>query len=166
MIELRTNRLTLTPFSREDEDTLHALFTHRYVRKYLWDDQIISKEVVADMLLKNEEHFLRDRWGLWKVLSANGDLVGFVGLWIFFDESQPQLLYGLLPDFEGIGYATEASKAIMDYAFETLRFKYLIAAMDTPHMPSQKVAMRIGMSKFKETTEDGKPTVFYKIDAP
>ena len=35
--------------------------------------------------------------------------IGMVGLWEFFDEPQPQLLYALLPEHTGKGIADEAS---------------------------------------------------------
>jgi len=41
---LRTPRLVLVPFAPEDLDALHALWTDEHVRRYLWDDIVISRE--------------------------------------------------------------------------------------------------------------------------
>ncbi|WP_394336181.1 hypothetical protein [Adhaeribacter arboris] len=40
--------------------------------------------------------------------------MGFAGLWFFFEEDQPHLLYGLLPEYTKSGLATEAARAVRD----------------------------------------------------
>jgi len=161
---LESERLRLIPFSGQDRDVLHKMFTDPFIRKFLWDDKIIDLNTATDIINKNDDHFRKDRWGLWSIrLVGSGKLLGFVGLWIFFDESQPQLLYGLYEEFTGNGYATEASSLILRYAFDQLQFHYLTAAMDKPHRPSQQVAKRLEMKLFSEKLIEGRPTLFYKI---
>jgi ribosomal-protein-alanine N-acetyltransferase len=87
-----------------------------------------------------------------------------VGLWEFFDEPRPQLLYALLPDYLGKGIAAEASREIIRYSFDTLGFNYLCASCDTPNEASHKVAERLGMVKTREETINGKPITFYRIE--
>ena len=41
--KLETNRLTLIPFKNSDKTLFHKLNTDTFVRKYLWDDEIIEK---------------------------------------------------------------------------------------------------------------------------
>lgn len=164
MYELETARLHLLPFTSEDESALHHLFIDPFIRKYLWDDEILTPEQSKEVLLQNITHFEKDHWGLWKIQKKGSRLVmGFVGLWYFFEEPQPQILYGLLEKFSGQGYASEAAKEIVTYAFEQLRFTYLLAAMDDGHEASEKVAKRIGMSFMEKKKDEQKETVFYKI---
>lgn len=162
---LLTKRLKLTPFERNDLELLHHIFSDPFVRKYLWDDEIIQKELAQEILDTNHTHFEKSGWGLWKVfLKESREFIGFAGLWMFFEEQQPQLLYGLLPAFTGKGYATEASNAVIEYAFGTLGFHYLTASFDAGHLPSEKVCQRLGMKWVKEEMKGGKPTVFYRLD--
>jgi ribosomal-protein-alanine N-acetyltransferase len=136
------------------------------VRKYLWDDQIIDLKQTQDILLTNEDYFNKNNWGLWKItLNQQAEYVGFVGLWFFFEEPQPQLLYGLLPQWSKQGYATEAAKVITDYAFKELNFTYLLAACNAPHLVSRKVCERLHMQVVTEKEVDGKATAFYRLDA-
>jgi [ribosomal protein S5]-alanine N-acetyltransferase len=161
----KTLRLQLIPFQKEDIDILHQTFTNPYVRQYLWDDEIIPQEVTQDILKKSTVYFENNSWGLWKIVRNNDRAyVGFVGLWIFFDEQQPQLLFGLLPEFSGVGYATEAAQKIVQYAFEILRFPNLIASFDNPNVQSEKVCQRLGMKWKEERMIDGKPITFYHMD--
>lgn len=165
MPELDTDRLILRPFGPADTSLLHQLFIDPFIRKYLWDDEILEIHQSKEVMELNISHFEKEKWGLWKILSKASDTVmGFTGLWYFFGEPHPQLLYGILERYTGKGYASEAAKAIVTYAFEQLSFEYLIAAMDEEHQVSQRLAKRIGMTFLEKKLEDGKPTVFYKIE--
>jgi len=165
MSSLKTQRLTLSPFDLNELDILHQLFTDPYIREYLWDDQLLPRSQSEDVLKVNQQLFKRNKWGLWKIQhSDNKEIMGFAGLWYFFEEPQPQLLYAILEKHAGQGYATEAAQRILSYAFEELNFTYLIAAMDEPHKISQKLAERIGMKFVEKKIEEGKATVFYRID--
>lgn len=162
---LETGRLRLIPFSTEDFDLLHRTFTDPFVREYLWDNEIISDEQTREILVINDQQFNSKGWGLWKIIiKSEQTYAGFVGLWIFFNEVQPQLLYGLIPDKTGWGYATESSRAIIEYAFHKLEFDYLIAACDSPHIHSKKVCERLNMKWVEEKEVKGRLTTFFRLD--
>ncbi len=161
---MNTQRLKLIPFEIQQVQELHHIFTQPYVRKYLWDDQTISMDQTQEILETNKKYFEESSWGLWQIrLLKDNSLIGFVGLWPFFEETQPQLLYGLLPEYSKFGYATEASRCILNYAKKDLGYSYLLGATDKPHLNSQKVMERLGMSYLEERIENGKSTLFFKI---
>ena len=162
---LETPRLKLIPFTLSDIDLLHQTLTDPFVRKYLMDDEVINYGKAQEFILTNEKYFEEKDWGLWKILIKEGDAyAGFAGLWIFFDEDQPQLLYGLLPGNLKHGYATEASEAVVEYAFTSLNFSYLLAACDAPNTDSKKVCERLNMVKFEEREINGNKTAFYRLE--
>ena len=164
-LTIPTPRCTLIPFLKQDEALFLEINTEPFVRRYLWDDEIITTETVKDILRQNQDLFENSGYGLWKmVLNANGEVAGYAGLWYFFDEPQPQLLYVLREAHSSKGLATEAAHAVMDYAFANLGFEYLLAATDEPHVASQQVALRLGMTLAEKRVENGKPTLFYRID--
>jgi RimJ/RimL family protein N-acetyltransferase len=51
-----------------------------------------------------------------------------------------------VPEHNGKGYATEAAKAIVDYAVERVGASYLVAVADPENIASQRVMKRLGMS--------------------
>lgn len=164
---LKTERLILDPILESDLNTLHTILVDPFVRKYLCDDQVFSLEQVKGMIDQSQRLFEQENLGLWFIRRKADEetkVIGFVGLWYFFNEEHPQLLYALLPQALKQGYATEAAKRILIYCFEDLGFGSLLASCDPPNLESQKLAIRLGMHKIEEKTVDGQPLVFFSID--
>lgn len=159
--KIETQRLLLKPVSENDFEPLHKILTNSFVRKYLCDDKVFSQQQTAEMLVENTKLFAEEKFGLWFVEKKNTrEIIGFVGLWYFFAEKQPQLMYALLPQGTKQGYGFEAATAIVDYGFHQLGYQYLLASCDRPNLDSQKLAQRLGMKKVKEE----KDTLFFWID--
>lgn len=162
---LETQNLVLKPILESELSTLHMIFTDSYVRKYLCDDQVFSSQQVEEMLKQSIKNFEEEGFGLWFIkINSESEVIGFVGLWYFFDEEQPQLIYALLPKALKKGYATEASTKILEYCFDELGYKYLVASCDRPNIESQKVAERLGMRKVEEKIVNGNPIVFFRLE--
>jgi [ribosomal protein S5]-alanine N-acetyltransferase len=154
----------LTPLLLEDFSIFETTMTDPFVRKYLCDDRILSKDELLDMMRQNHQTWMNASYGLFKVVTINTlSCVGIVGLWKFFDEAQPQLFYALLPEYTGVGYATEASRAVLKYALEALNVSYLDASFDTPNAKSRSVLERLGMQPLKDEIIDGKPISFFRF---
>jgi len=164
---LTSDRLSLLPFTIEDVKLFHQINTDPFVRQYLWDDEVISEELAAEVMTQNEQYFAEDQFGLWKIsLKASSTIIGYTGLWYFFEEAQPQLIYALLPVFTGKGYAKEAAEQVINYTFSQLSFEYLLAATDPPHLASQRLAIKLGMKKIDTKEIEGKTTVFFRLESP
>lgn len=163
---LQTIRLTLVPFDEDDAGLLYGMFTDPFIRAFLWDDVIIQREKATEILKISQGHFRDWGWGLWKVfLKGTNTTIGFAGLWLFAGEEQPQLLYGLFREFTGNGYATEAAKAVVDYAFSVLKFPHIVASCDLPNARSHAVCLRIGMRRCRQKTVNEKPVVYFELKA-
>jgi RimJ/RimL family protein N-acetyltransferase len=87
-----------------------------------------------------------------------GTLVGDVGL--SPADGEPGVIkvgYTVAPVFQGRGYATEAVKALVDYAIDTLDAEVVRAYADAENIPSIRVAEKVGMELVEriEWHEDG-----------
>jgi RimJ/RimL family protein N-acetyltransferase len=164
-LQRETERLRLTPVTLADLSGLHAIFTDQQVRKFLFDDQEIPLSQTREILHRVWDTFREKGYGLWfcRKKSVHGG-AGIVGLFGFFSEDQPQLLYALPTALQGQGFATEASRSIIQYAFEELGYSHLTASCDAPHIKSIAVLERLGMRRFKEELVEGKRLVFYRSD--
>ena len=77
---------------------------------------------------------------------ATGAWVGRVGPW--HPEGWPgtEIGWGLRREYWGRGYATEASEATIDWAFEHLGWTDVIHCIVPENTPSKQVALRLGSS--------------------
>lgn len=117
---VQTKRLELEPFAPAHVDALHRLWTDPDVRRYLWDDEIISYEL-AHTVFASIASVQAEGLGMWTLVRRGpGDaLIGFAGLRHPADSLEVELLYGLYPAYWRKGLATEASLAVLRYAFES-----------------------------------------------
>ncbi|MBD1998855.1 GNAT family N-acetyltransferase [Leptolyngbya sp. FACHB-541] len=160
-----TQRLQLSPVLEEELDVLHKIFIDPYVRRYLCDDEDWSLQQVEEMLSESQKLFNEKNFGLWLIRTRdNEEIIGMTGLWYFFEEEQPQLVYALLPQATKKGYATEAAARILECCFDELGYQYLVASCDRPNLESRRVAERIGMKEVEERIVNGNPLTFFKVE--
>ncbi len=80
---------------------------------------------------------------------VDGTFAGVVGLSVpgFEAPFTPcvEIMWRLLPQFWGRGYATEAAAAVLATAFETLGLPEVVAFATTGNLPSIRVMEKIGM---------------------
>jgi ribosomal-protein-alanine N-acetyltransferase len=159
----QTPRLTLRPWTLGDIDELHALWTRPEVRRYLWDDEVISRERAEQTVHELIAAAEREGIGGWTVIAgAERTSAGFVAL-IRREAGDPELMYGLAPEWWGQGLATEAAAAALAYAFEPLGFARVTAATDVPNAPSVRVLERLGMRFTRRGALNGLDTLFYDM---
>jgi len=85
------------------------------------------------------------RFGLWS--ASDGRLVGMISLH-YGDWSVPRFEIGcwVRAGRAGQGYATEATRGIINYGFETLGLTRLEIRFDHRNTPSQRIAERLGFT--------------------
>jgi RimJ/RimL family protein N-acetyltransferase len=161
---IETARLRLCPLTTDAVDDIHRLWIDPNVRKYLWDDEVISREQASSAVEESISLFQASGYGLWGVF-ARGDktLIGFCGYWFFHDPPQLQLLYGIAPTHWGKGLAAEAATAVIEYGFEELTFDRIIASTDAPNLASLRVMEKAGMTFDKRVFINGLDTIYYAI---
>lgn len=165
---LETPRLRLRPYEPADVGALHAIFTNPEVRRHLLDDEVVPRSWVEEEIRTTTQLFASSGYGQWGIeLSGPPDpsnrLIGFAGFRPFFEPPELQLLYGLLPDFWGHGYARESSRAVIEYGFNVAGMDVIRAATDTPNRSSIAVLESLGMTFVRRENEEGNETLFYEI---
>jgi ribosomal-protein-alanine N-acetyltransferase len=162
---IETPRLRLRRFKPGDVDELHRVFADAGVRRFLLDDQIVSREWVADEIAASIARFEAGTAGLFCLLpKADDTLIGFCGFRPFFEPPELQLIYGLLPAYWSKGFATEAARAMLKFGFEQLGFDRITASADAPNAASLRVLEKAGMTLARRETINGLDTVFYVVD--
>lgn len=75
---------------------------------------------------------------------GTGRWLGRIGPWQPTDWPGPEVGWSLHPDAWGQGFAIEAARACMDYAFDVLGWEHVIHTIDPANVPSQRLAQRLG----------------------
>ncbi len=163
-LRIETARLALRPFVLSDTDDLHRLWIDPQVRKYLWDDEVISREVAEEVVQSSLASFASHGFGLWSVFFKGEDvLIGFCGFRHFDDPPEVEILYGVTPRHWGAGLATEAARAMLRFGFEENHFQRVYAGADPPNATSFRVMERCGMKFEKRQTINDKEAIYYSL---
>jgi RimJ/RimL family protein N-acetyltransferase len=87
---------------------------------------------------------------------STGTIVGYAGVDWFAFEGHRRLEFGyrLVPEARGLGYATEASRAVLAKAGETYRGE-IFAIIDPTNCASQNVAAKLGFTFWKQAIVAG-----------
>jgi ribosomal-protein-alanine N-acetyltransferase len=160
--ELETSRLRLQPCRIEDIERTHALWTEEHVRRFLFDDRVISHAEARSFMEASLENFERYGYGLWLIRERDTDqLAGFAGL-LRSEEDAPNVIYGIHPDFVGKGYATEAASGVLAYAFESLALFKVKADVDEPNVESVRVLEKLKMTQVNRAVTGGRPLLYFE----
>ncbi len=169
MGHIKTARLQLRPLDGSHIDSLHEMSVDREVRRYLWEDEIIPRERVEEMVRLSEACFADHGTGFYAMYLADaddpayGEFVGFCGHRIYEDGHSMELLFGMLPRFWGRGFGQEAARRVLEHGFKDCGIERVLAVTDTPNQRSVRVLQRLGMSFAKRGERHGLDTMFYEV---
>ena len=155
---LKTDRLITEFLSLTDVMEWSLFFKHPEAIRFLFIELLglSSDEAVAQhMIQKQLDRYAAHRYGLQKlVLRATGEFIGCCGLLLQELDGQKEIEVGyhIFPSFWNQGYATEAARCFIDFAFNTHQTQRVISIIDDENQASIRVAEKNGMSLLKRTT--------------
>jgi ribosomal-protein-alanine N-acetyltransferase len=96
-------------------------------------------------------------WGLWYivVLEKQRQLAGTAGFKGKPRDGSCEIGYSLLPAFEGLGYATEAARRLIEWAFENAEVEEITAETLSDLAGSIRVMKKCGMRFIGEGVPEG-----------
>jgi RimJ/RimL family protein N-acetyltransferase len=163
---LHTERLTLRMLTGEDFDAYARIQGDDETMRYL-NGQAMTRDDAYRHLSYLLGQWLMRGYGYWGVVeNETNELVGRVGF--HNPEGWPgfELGWTIARDRWGRGYATEAARRALRYAFEELGQQHVISLIHPDNVASIAVAKKIGETLEGETTLFGtKPALIYGISA-
>jgi RimJ/RimL family protein N-acetyltransferase len=123
----------------------------------------LTRAGVVRWIAWNQANYDRDGFGLWLLRDMSGRFVGDCGLtWQLVDGVRElEVGYHLLPEFRGLGLATEAAAACRDLA-RARGIQRLIAITHPENRASQRVAEKTGLTLERDTLDrSGSPVRVY-----
>lgn len=144
---LETERLALRRLDEADFDAWKAVLGDPRVM-YAYEHGFSDGEV-RQWIGRQQERYAKYGFGLWAAIEkASGELIGDCGITMqdWSGREVPEIGWHLRRDKWGQGFASEAARACREYGFHTLNFPELFAIIRDSNLPSQRVALRCGMS--------------------
>jgi RimJ/RimL family protein N-acetyltransferase len=138
---LATARLRLRAPQRDDASVIAALASDRRVAEN-------TARIPHPYTLADAEDFLRyleesETETAFAITLADDALIGICGL-LMKPRKTPEIGYWLGAPYWGHGYATEAARAVIDYAFEDLGLERLEAGARVSNPASRRVLEKCG----------------------
>jgi RimJ/RimL family protein N-acetyltransferase len=164
---IETERLVMRAWREEDLDPYAELCADREVMRYIGSGRPLDRDEAWRQIAIFVGHWELRGYGLWAVeTKADRSFVGRVGLWR--PEGWPGLELGwtLARSHWGQGYATEAGRASMGFAWATVNAAELISLIQPANEPSRRVAGRLGMSEHSRGTLGDAEVCVYRRARP
>jgi ribosomal-protein-alanine N-acetyltransferase len=166
---LETERLILRHLTLDDLDDLWALYRDPDVTRFIPDAPRTRAEAQEELGWFQHGHPQHPQLGLWAtVYKSTGQFIGRCGLipWTLDGRPEVEVAYALARAYWGQGLATEAARALAQYAFERLGLTRLICLVDGDNQASLRVARKLGMGLEKEIVDEFGPALVYTLTAP
>ena len=163
-VRLETERLVLRMWRESDAGPYAEMCADAEVMRYVGGKPLTGPEAWRNLALVIGHWRLRG-YGMWAVEEREGgELVGRVGCWR--PEGWPGFEVGwvLRRNFWGRGFATEAARASLVYAFDVLGQTHVISLIEPDNRASIRVAERLGEKLEGETEVFGTRVLVYGVD--
>jgi ribosomal-protein-alanine N-acetyltransferase len=146
-VVLETDRLFLREIVPADFNELYRMNSDPETMKYVGDGSTRSHEQMQSELKMLMSHYIKKAGlGIWAtVLRDSKAFIGASGLVYYDNTSEIEVGYRLLKEYWNKGYATEASRELLNYGFTVLGLKKIVSSAHVENVPSRRVMEKIGM---------------------
>ncbi|MGN6611394.1 MAG: GNAT family N-acetyltransferase [Angustibacter sp.] len=153
---LTAARLRLRPVADRDADALFALHRDARVLRY-WDAPPWTDRARAEGFIRASRQLADDGTGVRLAVERTAD-AAFIG-WCSLTRWNPDyrsaaIGYCYAEAAWGQGYATEAARAVLTWAFDTLDLNRVQAETDTRNLASARVLEKLGFVREGTLRED------------
>jgi RimJ/RimL family protein N-acetyltransferase len=139
---LETPRLTLRRFTASDGPAVHRYLGDPVVTR--WLPEGLLDEAGAQAFVDRNAGRLK---AVAVIERASGELVGHMDYHPWFVRDTHEVGWAIGRAYQGRGYATEAARALLAHAFETLRCHRVVATCQPENVASWRVMDKLGMRR-------------------
>jgi len=145
-MRIETSRLVLRPLAAEDEEALAQTYCDAETMR--WYPQPFTRVQVREWIERQMRRYLSRSGLLGMVEKQTGQLIGDCGITWQEVESvmEPEVGYHVNRERWNQGFATEAAKAVIDYAFASLGVGHVISMIRPENVQSRRVAEKNGLT--------------------
>lgn len=163
---LESPRLRLLELEDSDADFVVELLNSEGFLRHIGDRGVRTAEGALRYIAEGPRaSYAAHGFGLWKAQrKSDGVLVGMSGLLQRDYLPQPDLGYAFLPQFHGLGYASEAGAAVLRHGFDHFGMARILAIVSPGNAGSARVLEKLGMADEGLRDVDGNQLRVFSID--
>ncbi len=162
---LETDRLVLREVQYSDVDAIASLCGDEEVMRYFGG--AMPREQVWGEIMAYREEYRHKGYSFWAVRSkADGRLIGQCGLRCrdVDGKQETEVGYMFARPYWGQGLATEAARAVLDYALGPLGLARVLALVDLGNERSLRLVERLGMQVAGKTEDHGREHAVFSAE--
>ncbi|MFH7017807.1 GNAT family N-acetyltransferase [Flavobacterium sp. FlaQc-47] len=169
---IETERLLLRELLISDVDGMFELDSNPKVHLFLGNKPVKDIEESLDQIKNIQQQYKNVGIGRWAViLKETNEFLGWSGIKLIKNEINKhkdfyELGYRFIEKHWGKGYATEAGKAFVDYAFNVMKVEALYAYADAGNENSRKILEKLGLHYVNSFQYEGELEVWYELKNP
>ena len=149
---IATDKIRIYPAGREQMESMISAEKDDELRK-------AYREMLEGCLSHPEKW---DWYAMWIIERPDGTHIGDLCFKGLEDNKNPEIGYGILDEFQGKGYATEAVKLALKWAFGHPEITAVEAESDSDNTASKRVLEKCGFHANGEIGEEGPRFTVYK----
>ncbi|EJL65609.1 acetyltransferase, ribosomal protein N-acetylase [Flavobacterium sp. CF136] len=153
---LTTERLTLRQLSIDDQQDVFTLRSDAEINKYLDREPSKTIDDAINFISKVNDNIEKSNTYYWAItLTDAKTLVGTICLFDFSNEKNScEIGYELMTKFQGQGIMKEAVQVVIDYVFQVLKFKKILAFTHYDNQNSTNLLLKFNFVKSLETDKE------------
>lgn len=169
---IETDRLLLRELLFSDVDGLFELESNPNVHLFVGNKPVTHIDecrAYVEFIHQQYKDFGTGRWAV--ILKESNEFLGWSGIKFITNEINNhkdfyEIGYRFIEKHWGKGYATEAGKAFIDYAFNEMKVEALYAYADAGNENSRKILEKLGLRYVNSFEYEGELEVWYELKNP
>jgi RimJ/RimL family protein N-acetyltransferase len=142
---IETERLVIRPYIEDDLDGLYALQSDPEVVRYLYEEPRTRPETRESLQRKMQSAVEQEGDWLSAAVTLDGAFVGDAAFhWVSEKHKTAEVGYMIDPRYQGRGFATEATRPFVDWAFAQ-GFHRVLGRIEARNVASGRVLEKLGM---------------------
>lgn len=167
-MQLESNRLLIRPTNIEDRSFVYKLLNTPGWIEHIGDRSVHSP-YDAQLYIENRMLPQFEKLGYGNntvILKSTNKKIGSCGLYNREGLVGVDIGFAFLPEYQGKGYAFEASEKVLNYAKDTLKLPFVQGITGETNYASQALLRKLGLT-YRETIQIPEipiPSLVYRID--
>jgi len=160
---LTTDRLFLRELREDDAEEIFRLRSDPNVNELIGRKPAVTLDDAREFIKRIHANSATREGLMWVItLPGNPKLIGTVVYWpIEWENNKAEIGYEMLPEFRGNGFMQEALQKVIDFGFEELKFKTIVADTKEQNLKSIKLLEKLG---FSFTSKNGEYLLYSLCD--